>query len=222
MGIRERREKEREQRRADILRAARIAFSEIGIEQASVERIAQESELGKGTIYLYFKSKEEILLALMVEDMVRLDDMIDAVIERGTKASDKLLGAFDVFYEFADENPLFFHMITHVDIKSICEKALVERLPGSIQELFIKRNQQTYQRLVDVVAKGAETGEFYLRNSSEDTVLMLEMALKGAMIVITHNMVAPGMPAIDAKSILRSTAEHLVLGLRSREAPIQP
>lgn len=218
MGIRERREKEREQRRSDILRAARIAFSEIGIEHASVERIAQESELGKGTIYLYFKSKEEILLALMVEDMVRLDEMIATVIERGNRSSDKMLGAFDVFHRFADENPLFFKMITHVDIKSICEKALFERLPGSTQELFIQRNQRTYQRLVNVVIEGARTGEFHLRNSPEDTVRMLMTALKGAMIVITHNMVAPGMPSIDAKSMLRSTAEHLVLGLRSREA----
>ncbi|MBL0323310.1 MAG: helix-turn-helix transcriptional regulator [Ignavibacteria bacterium] len=50
MGIRERKEREKEQRRIDILDSARQAFLKHGLEQTSMDRIAQEAELAKGTL----------------------------------------------------------------------------------------------------------------------------------------------------------------------------
>jgi len=60
-----RRERERQTRRAAMLRSALAVFAERGYEQATLEEVADHAEYGKGTLYNYFPGgKEEILLSL--------------------------------------------------------------------------------------------------------------------------------------------------------------
>ena len=61
MGIQERKEREKERRRQQIMVAAKRVFSNKGFNKATMEDIAQEAELSPGTLYLYFKNKEECL-----------------------------------------------------------------------------------------------------------------------------------------------------------------
>ncbi len=56
MGVVERRERERLQRKKDILDAARTLLFQQGLQATSVNAIAKESELSIGTIYFYFKN----------------------------------------------------------------------------------------------------------------------------------------------------------------------
>src|SRR5215211_3357234 len=72
MGTSERRAREREERRQVIMAAARALFDEHGVEATSVDAIAARAELAKGTLYLYFKSKEELLIALLEHDLSQL------------------------------------------------------------------------------------------------------------------------------------------------------
>ncbi len=65
MGTVERKLREREARRELILHAALETIAEQGIRATTIDRIAERAELGKGTIYYYFPSKEAILEALL-------------------------------------------------------------------------------------------------------------------------------------------------------------
>ncbi len=65
----ERRKNEQLARRASILAAARELFFEKGFMDATIDDIADRCSLAKGTIYLYFKSKEELYMAVMAEGM---------------------------------------------------------------------------------------------------------------------------------------------------------
>ena len=60
MGIAERKEREKEQRRKAILDAAEKVFFEKGLKYSTMDDVAEEAELSKGTLYLYFKNKEEL------------------------------------------------------------------------------------------------------------------------------------------------------------------
>jgi len=66
MGIRERKEREKKQRIDQILRAARKVFFEKGYSAATIEEIAKEAELSQATIYLYFKSKDDLYTTLIL------------------------------------------------------------------------------------------------------------------------------------------------------------
>jgi AcrR family transcriptional regulator len=67
MGIRERRIRQKEQLRQEILDAARDLFASEGYEQFSMRRIAEKIEYSPTTIYLYFKDKDDLLHTLCEE-----------------------------------------------------------------------------------------------------------------------------------------------------------
>jgi len=108
MGVRERKEREREQRRFDILESARVAFGKHGLEHTSMDRIAQEAELAKGTLYLYFKNRDELLMALLVHDFGLLIDEIEATVAKRTTPQEKLISIPGCFHDFSGRNQVFY------------------------------------------------------------------------------------------------------------------
>ncbi|MDR0455964.1 MAG: TetR/AcrR family transcriptional regulator [Treponema sp.] len=71
MGISERREREKIERRKSILKCARELILAQGVERVSMEDIARKAELSKATVYLYFSGKE-ILFNEICEDAARV------------------------------------------------------------------------------------------------------------------------------------------------------
>ena len=55
---------DKDQRKAEIARMAMEVFARTGFEKATIQEIAEEGGIGKGTIYQYFATKEEILAAV--------------------------------------------------------------------------------------------------------------------------------------------------------------
>jgi len=76
MGIYERRQREKGQRRIQIITAARKVFSTKGFNAATMEEIALEAQLTPGALYLYFKSKEDLHTLLSIEILKHLADKI--------------------------------------------------------------------------------------------------------------------------------------------------
>ena len=103
MGIAERRERERQQRRADILRAGWAVAERVGWAAFSVERVASEAELGRATVYGYFESLEALVLALAENAFEELSERI--------AAADKLTEALDVPVRLAKSRPAAFALL---------------------------------------------------------------------------------------------------------------
>lgn len=76
MGITERRNREKEQRRHSILEAAWAVAEEIGWATFSVERVAARAELGRATVYGYFESLEALIEAMAEEAVAMLSDRV--------------------------------------------------------------------------------------------------------------------------------------------------
>src|SRR5512135_1857391 len=66
-GLQSRRARKKATMRAQIIAAAVRLFSENGIEAVTVDQIAAAADVGKGTIYNYFQTKEDIVVAFMVD-----------------------------------------------------------------------------------------------------------------------------------------------------------
>ncbi|MCF6174246.1 MAG: TetR/AcrR family transcriptional regulator [Victivallaceae bacterium] len=69
MGVEERKQREREQRKQDIIDAAETVFARYGFENSTMDNVADEAEFSKGTLYLYFKNKQEICMAIISRSM---------------------------------------------------------------------------------------------------------------------------------------------------------
>src|SRR5579864_7326175 len=82
-----------EKRRCAILQAARAVFAHQGYANTVVEDIATQAGIGKGTLYLYFPSKEQIYLAALLEEARQLDADSRAAMSAASTWRDKL-GAY--------------------------------------------------------------------------------------------------------------------------------
>jgi TetR/AcrR family transcriptional regulator len=105
MGISERKEREKLKRRADILEAAESVFFSKGFEKSTMDDIADEAELSKGTLYLYFKSKEDLHLAVAVGAIGLMDDLTKEIGNMKYTAMEKLVKLGWAFISFSKEYP---------------------------------------------------------------------------------------------------------------------
>lgn len=91
-------------RRADILAAARALFIADSRQLPSAAQIAQAAGLAKGTVYLYFKTKEEIFVALLAEDFAGLLQEVHAAFREAEPA--QLMSDFvERFAAYLDAHP---------------------------------------------------------------------------------------------------------------------
>jgi len=85
MGITERREREKNERRQAILNCAMELVLTQGVEHVSMEDIAGKAELSKATVYLYFSSKEELLIEICEEAARKFCEHLKGFSENGLK-----------------------------------------------------------------------------------------------------------------------------------------
>ena len=105
MGVQERRAREREEVRGEILDAARGLFVREGYENVSIRKIADKIEYSPGTIYLYFKDKADIFDTLCEQTFSKLDRRLRAIVADRDDPIEKLKRAGRAYAEFAAENP---------------------------------------------------------------------------------------------------------------------
>jgi len=113
MGIQERKTLEKQLRRSQILDAARMLLFSSGIDSISISRISSKAELGVGTIYFYFKNKEEIFAALQEEGLTLLYSKIRELTRKETEPEKQLAGIANEYYRFSKENQNYFDIINY-------------------------------------------------------------------------------------------------------------
>ncbi len=93
-----------------ILKAAELTFLKNGFNNASVDEIADIADLGKGTIYYYFKSKDEIFLAIIKREA---DKVYEEIVKRVSKEKSlyEIVKEIISFYlEYFSKNQTFLRL----------------------------------------------------------------------------------------------------------------
>jgi AcrR family transcriptional regulator len=134
MGIAERRERERGQRRNAIIDSAESVFFSKGLDAATMDDVAEHAELSKGTLYLYFKSKEDLYLAIHLRGNRILKRMFQQAVEQHQIGLQKVRAIGQAYFEFYRKYPDYFnamiyyesHDIDHSDQNSTAMECLFE------------------------------------------------------------------------------------------------
>ena len=114
MGTAERREREKTERRRNILTAARKLFWKNGFASTTVPAIAAAAELAPGTLYLYFPSKEALYVELLIEGYVPLLESLRAAAASDPDPRKQAEALVDAFTGFARQSPEYFDIIFFV------------------------------------------------------------------------------------------------------------
>ena len=135
MGIQERKQRERERRRQQIIVAAKRVFSERGFSKTTMEDIAREAELSPGTLYLYFKNKDELYASLSLRILqymnIRLEDVKK---EKDSNPEQKIASIKEALYDVYQFDPMILINMFHLQ-SSETLKNLSSPLLNNISEL---------------------------------------------------------------------------------------
>jgi AcrR family transcriptional regulator len=111
MGISERKQREKEQRKKEILDAAERLFFLRGYEAVSMDEIAREVELNKATLYLYFQNKEALFAAVVLRGIAILEEKYRACMEEQVTGIAKVALLGQAYYRFSEEHPDYLRLI---------------------------------------------------------------------------------------------------------------
>ena len=151
MGIAERKEREKLVRREQILEAAYQLFHESGFSAATMDQIAERAELAKGTLYLYFKSKEEVYYALLDRGLEILIGLLeDKVNQRPPRDRilEELAATLSQFHKDYTDYIRLFMVMNQEDIQAKLSVEVCEQF-NSRATTILKLIRNEIQTLID-------------------------------------------------------------------------
>lgn len=211
MGLNERKERERQKRRSEILKAAKTAFLKHGIQGTTMDKIALEAELGKGTLYLYYSSKEELILALIAEDLEKLIEKVKRVTTGPESPGKKLLNAVAEFYGFSKREQFIYSAMTQLNIQEMGRR----KSKSNVSTRLVCANQELMGLMTAIIDEGVARKEFFISESPQLVVTQIILALKGTMVMIRNGMIPQEWDGINAEEVLMNTANLIVRGLNN-------
>jgi AcrR family transcriptional regulator len=106
--VAERREEEKERRRAEIVDAAERLYAELGWDAVTMERVAKSARLSRALIYVYFQDKSDLLLAIAERALAELRERFIAAAATRTSGLDKVQSIGRAYVLFQQEMPYRF------------------------------------------------------------------------------------------------------------------
>ena len=162
-------------KKTKIIEAAIRVFARKGLERGKIADIAKEAGIGKGTVYEYFRSKEEIFSAIELTVMGTMMEEVDGLLEIHLTPSEKLrtlMGqVIDVMIEMGDAILI---------ITELWAQGARGHWHG-LEESSLAKMYDDYRRHVkSILTEGTEAGEF--REMNTDGVATLLMAFMDGLV----------------------------------------
>ena len=204
MGLKERREREREERRRQILVAARILLAKKGLGGTSIQQIAKCAELGVGTIYFYYQSKEELFAALQQEGLEVLLAQVKVAYQRGKGPADRLRRIALAYLRFSEENKDYFDIINYFLATG------EELFAPELKEMVDLQGSRILEEVEAVIREGVAEGAFRKVNARR-IAIMLWGTLHG--LIQFKKMKDTVLQGQDHTVLYKESVEHLVRSL---------
>jgi len=210
MGVNERKEREKEQRRNDIIDAAEKLFFKKGINNVSMEDVANEAELSKGTLYLYFKSKEELHWAIMKRGFFIMGDDMAKAIHDEKNGYENLIALGQAFIQFTIDQKNYFEAILFFEGKDFQK---MDMDPCHFEEFF---KNSPVKLLHEQVEKGIADGSLRTDYSVNALATTLWAQTLGLMQVITKKKEVFEMYEMKREDLIQSHLEILTNGIKNK------
>ncbi len=202
MGITERKEREREQRRNDIIDAAEKVFFRKGIEFSTMEEVAEIAELSKGTLYLYFRIKEDLRFAIFQRGAAILNAIMKDTISDNETGKDQLITIGRAFIWFSEKYKDYFKLF--IEIQSSNMEQL--NIGKEAFEDYVK-NQSPISIVQQCVLQGMNDGSLRKDIPENHLTATLWSQMLGVLTVINNHEYIFNIFDIKVEDILRTHLE---------------
>ncbi len=205
MSPQEKRKKEKENKRNNILKAARKLFFDNGFKAVTVDNIAAKAAVSKGSIYLYFDSKEEIYAQVLVADNI---ERHKELLEFNTKEApaEELLFQYAQHYvdDFFNNKELFRILMTFM-----LQTEQMNLTPQQNAEL-IRTTNENIKFISGILQKGIDSGDFLATIDIRQT----QNAIWGLLNGVISLFLFMGNPAKRAERIHTLVKESLAIFIK--------
>jgi len=188
-----------EERRSQIIEAAMRAFAKEGFHDARMDDIAEEAGLSKGALYLYFKSKDKIISAILNAIFEREIVTVAEYAGKGNSAREALEKMGDLISSDLIATKPFISIIYEFWAMSFRNKAI-----GKVIRDFL---WQYVELFVPVFERGVENGEFR-ELDPRDTAMAFGAILEGSILVWSYDM-----DNLDFKHLISSSIKIFLDGI---------
>lgn len=117
--IAERRQEEKDRRRGEILDAATELYREIGWDDVTMDGVARRARLSRALVYVYFKDKDELHLAITVQALDLLRERFIHAAGRERRGLDKVSAISRAYVAYAYEFPHYFDACSRIELRSM-------------------------------------------------------------------------------------------------------
>jgi TetR/AcrR family transcriptional regulator len=182
MGISERKEREREQRRIAIVDAAEKVFFVKGVDSATMDEIADVAELSKGTLYLYYKSKIELYLAVCEKGMHIMLDQFRIAYEKPVVGREKLRNIGLAYFNFAVTQPDYFKATSYFELTDMENDSKDSVIAISCHNL----GESLFRYTLDAIRDGMDDGSIHEKHNPNELAVMMWSSMRG--VIQLYNM----------------------------------
>lgn len=210
MGITERKEREKQQRKNDIIDAAEQLFFTYGFENVSMDQIARESELAKGTLYLYFKSREDLHYSIVNRVLEMLSKVLHENYNEHANGAENLVNMGRSYIDFSKKYP------DHIRAIMMFDSSKFEKLEAN-QSLKILEPDSPLMFLIQIIRKGQLDGSVRTDVSDREIALILWSHLASVLELVTLRLPLVKALEIDEKDLLIKQFELSLSGVVSKK-----
>ena len=183
-----------------IIDAAVIVIAENGYHQAQVSKIAKQAGVADGTIYLYFKNKEDILISVFEEKMAVFKERLSRIVSADYTASEKLLLMIESHFKVQTDNK-HLGIVTQLELRQSNKEVRTQ-----INEIL-----KGYLMMIDqILLEGVERGEF----KKDMDIRLARQCIFGSIDEITTSWVMKDQK-FNLLAIAPNVYELLLNGIKS-------
>lgn len=183
MGTTERKKREKKQRRDTIIDAAeKIIFSK-GLDQATMTEIAKEAELSKGTLYLYFKNKNELYMAITKRGSNILNQKLVKIFSGDHTGIELIRLMGETYLTFVRDNPGYFNAFLHYDSLRDTE----DLQNSEIAQICEGNKQEAMALMVRALQIGIQDGTIKSSYNPKELAVIIWASTRG-ITMINHTM----------------------------------
>jgi AcrR family transcriptional regulator len=197
MPIHDRQIRDRERRRQQIIAASKRVFIAKGVSKATIKDIAEEAELSPGTLYIYFKNKDELYSSMSIRLLKHLSLRLQRVKERtGISPEQRITAVKEALCEAYELDPPVFITLARLQASETLDNISPDLL-GQIMGL----SRQCIDTLADIFSILMDTGGG--RSCDPGTAALILLALFSGLVLWEESK-----RVLDpSKDFLRSTLE---------------
>ena len=205
MGVKERREREFKRREREILDAALRLLDGDDWLSVTIEQIAEGAEVGKGTVYKHFASKEELYARLAVDHCAEHLAALNEV-DPTLPLEQRLRAMVQVYWDVHSRPGICHHVVEY------CEAdAFRRRMSPQLRQEFEEVESEIYQRIFAAIQEGVEAGLFP-DGPVPPMAMMARATIDGTIRMIRSGVLSPADEGEQIEAVTRFIMAGLAAG----------